>query len=171
MSLYRHGFVLCTALILFVKWHEHNQKVCCSYSQKFSVGEHVPTWSKCGGEGYGSSSSWCCCRVVVTCNLLIVWMHILVGSPIKVDRCEHPDESLVDALHQRYMDELSCLFNKYKQQFGVDSSQTLNFYWARVFVIASVFAILCILHNSCFHTPTHQFNVHFRWTQVNRFPS
>jgi len=51
-----------------------------------------------------------------------------VGSPIKVDRCENPDESLVDAVHQRYMDELSHLFNTYKQQFGVDGSQMLNFF-------------------------------------------
>jgi len=56
-------------------------------------------------------------------------MYILVGRPIKVDRCENPDESVVDALHQRYMDELSHLFNTHKQQFGVDSSQTLNFFW------------------------------------------
>ena len=55
-------------------------------------------------------------------------VYILVGSPIKIDHCENPDESLVDAVHRRYMDELSHLFNTYKQQFGVDSSQTLNFF-------------------------------------------
>jgi len=50
-----------------------------------------------------------------------------VGRPIRVDRCDDPDQSLVDAVHQQYMDELSDLFNKYKQQFGLDSSRTLNF--------------------------------------------
>jgi len=55
-------------------------------------------------------------------------MYILVGSPIKVDRCENPDELLVDAVHRHYMDELSRLFDKYKHQFGVDSNQTLHFF-------------------------------------------
>lgn len=54
-------------------------------------------------------------------------MYILVGSPIRVEHCDNPDGSLVDAVHQCYMDALSNLFDKYKQDFGVDSSVTLNF--------------------------------------------
>ena len=54
-------------------------------------------------------------------------MYILVGSPIEVERCNNPERSLVEAVHQRYIDELSHLFNTYKQQFAVDSSVTLNF--------------------------------------------
>ena len=65
-------------------------------------------------------------------------MYISVGSPIRVDRCENPDGSLIDAVHQRYMDELSQLFNKYKQDFGVDSSVTLNFLWSTASELLSI---------------------------------
>jgi len=58
---------------------------------------------------------------------ICVTTHVVVGNPIEVERYENPDGSLVDAVHQHYMDELSHLFNKYKQEFGVDSSVTLNF--------------------------------------------
>ena len=52
---------------------------------------------------------------------------LIVGSPIETLQSDNPEQSVIDAVHKRYMDSLTDLFNQYKVQFGVDADKTLNF--------------------------------------------
>ncbi len=36
-------------------------------------------------------------------------MHVVVGAPLRVDRCEHPTDAMIDALHTRYIAKLTAL--------------------------------------------------------------
>ncbi|XP_037324420.1 2-acylglycerol O-acyltransferase 2 [Pungitius pungitius] len=51
----------------------------------------------------------------------------VVGRPIKVERNTKPSAKELNALHQRYMDELSSLFEEHKGNYGVDKDVHLNF--------------------------------------------
>ena len=52
-----------------------------------------------------------------------------MGRPIRVEKNEKPTVEQLDALHQRYMEELSDLFDKHKTDYGVDRDTYLNFVW------------------------------------------
>ena len=43
----------------------------------------------------------------------------VVGSPLHVDRCEHPSREQVDALHAAYCRCLEELFEKHKANYGI----------------------------------------------------
>uniref|UniRef100_A0A8C5W7A5 Acyltransferase n=1 Tax=Leptobrachium leishanense TaxID=445787 RepID=A0A8C5W7A5_9ANUR len=52
-------------------------------------------------------------------------INTVVGKPISVPRIENPSEQQVDAYHSLYVTALQELFNKYKQCFGLQQSDTL----------------------------------------------
>ncbi|XP_057605801.1 2-acylglycerol O-acyltransferase 2 [Hippopotamus amphibius kiboko] len=51
----------------------------------------------------------------------------VVGKPIEVQKTPHPSQEEVDELHQRYMKELSNLFEAHKLKYNVPSDQHLEF--------------------------------------------
>ena len=52
-----------------------------------------------------------------------------MGKPIDVEQCDNPDKDMVDSIHQRYMDDLSQLFDDHKTKYGIDKDKELNFVW------------------------------------------
>ena len=40
---------------------------------------------------------------------------------------ENPPRELVEKMHQKYMDELSLLFEEHKEKYGVKKETTLEF--------------------------------------------
>lgn len=52
---------------------------------------------------------------------------LAVGTPIEVQKTPHPSQEEVDRLHQRYMKELSNLFEAHKLKYNVPSDQHLEF--------------------------------------------
>ncbi|KAB0370979.1 hypothetical protein FD755_017388 [Muntiacus reevesi] len=51
----------------------------------------------------------------------------VVGKPIEVPKTPHPSQEEVDRLHQRYMKELSNLFETHKLKYNVPKDQHLEF--------------------------------------------
>ncbi|XP_022449562.1 2-acylglycerol O-acyltransferase 2 [Delphinapterus leucas] len=51
----------------------------------------------------------------------------VVGTPIEVQKTPRPSQEEVDRLHQRYMKELSNLFEAHKLKYNVPSDQHLEF--------------------------------------------
>uniref|UniRef100_A0A8C3VPU2 Acyltransferase n=1 Tax=Catagonus wagneri TaxID=51154 RepID=A0A8C3VPU2_9CETA len=51
----------------------------------------------------------------------------VVGTPIEVQKTPSPSQEEVDRLHQRYMEELSKLFEAHKLKYNVPSNQHLEF--------------------------------------------
>ncbi|XP_055279686.1 2-acylglycerol O-acyltransferase 2-like [Moschus berezovskii] len=51
----------------------------------------------------------------------------VVGKPIEVPKTPHPSQEEVDRLHQRYMKELSNLFEAHKLKYNVPKDQHLEF--------------------------------------------
>jgi len=54
-------------------------------------------------------------------------IHTVVGKPIDVEQSDNPEQEVVDKIHQRYMDELSQMFDDHKEKYGVDKDKKLNF--------------------------------------------
>ncbi|XP_056141115.1 2-acylglycerol O-acyltransferase 2 [Lampris incognitus] len=54
-------------------------------------------------------------------------INTVVGRPIEVEKNPKPTTEELDALHQRYMDELGDLFEEHKESYGVDKDTHLNF--------------------------------------------
>uniref|UniRef100_A0A8C1GQH6 Acyltransferase n=1 Tax=Cyprinus carpio TaxID=7962 RepID=A0A8C1GQH6_CYPCA len=54
-------------------------------------------------------------------------INTVVGRPIPVDKNEKPTAEELDVFHQRYMDELSCLFEEHKGNYGVAEDAHLLF--------------------------------------------
>jgi len=50
----------------------------------------------------------------------------VVGPPIIVEKQSRPSQEKVDALHQRYCDALTELFDKHKCDYGVPADAQLN---------------------------------------------
>ncbi|KAK5650763.1 hypothetical protein RI129_001792 [Pyrocoelia pectoralis] len=50
-------------------------------------------------------------------------INTIVGKPIEVERLVNPTEQQVDELHQKFAEELTCLFNKYKMKYVSDPEQ------------------------------------------------
>ncbi|XP_032345305.1 2-acylglycerol O-acyltransferase 2 [Camelus ferus] len=51
----------------------------------------------------------------------------VVGTPIEVQKTPHPSQEEVDRLHQRYLQELSNLFEAHKLKYNVPIDQHLEF--------------------------------------------
>ncbi|XP_072825277.1 2-acylglycerol O-acyltransferase 2-like isoform X1 [Vicugna pacos] len=51
----------------------------------------------------------------------------VVGTPIEVQKTPHPSQEEVDRLHQRYLQELSDLFEAHKLKYNVPIDQHLEF--------------------------------------------
>uniref|UniRef100_A0A8D1UY92 Uncharacterized protein n=1 Tax=Sus scrofa TaxID=9823 RepID=A0A8D1UY92_PIG len=51
----------------------------------------------------------------------------VVGTPIEVQKTPNPSQEEVDGLHQRYLKELSRLFEAHKLKYNVPSDQHLEF--------------------------------------------
>jgi len=49
----------------------------------------------------------------------------VVGAPIRVEQCENATTEQVDQLHEKYMKELTALFEKHKQEYGVPKETQL----------------------------------------------
>ncbi|VDO93120.1 unnamed protein product [Soboliphyme baturini] len=49
-----------------------------------------------------------------------------VGTPIPVKKCDEPSRDAINALHARYIQELTTLFDTYKCQFGFKPEDQLN---------------------------------------------
>eukprot|EP00069_Balaena_mysticetus_P011283 bmy_01310T0 len=56
-----------------------------------------------------------------------VFQYSFVGTPIEVQKTPRPSQEEVDSLHQRYMKELSNLFEAHKLKYNVPSDQHLEF--------------------------------------------
>ncbi|KAG7484491.1 hypothetical protein MATL_G00049750 [Megalops atlanticus] len=54
-------------------------------------------------------------------------IHTVVGKPIMVEKNERPTEEELNALHERYMDELCKLFEEHKSKYGVPEDKHLSF--------------------------------------------
>jgi len=54
-------------------------------------------------------------------------INTVVGRPIEVERNPNPDQELIDKVHDRYLVELSDLFDENKLRFGVDAQTQLCF--------------------------------------------
>nr|XP_045364770.1 2-acylglycerol O-acyltransferase 2-like [Camelus bactrianus] len=52
---------------------------------------------------------------------------LAVGTPIEVQKTPHPSQEEVDRLHQRYLQELSNLFEAHKLKYNVPIDQHLEF--------------------------------------------
>ncbi len=52
-----------------------------------------------------------------------------MGRPIPVEKNEKPTAEELDVFHQRYMDELSRLFEEHKENYGVAEDAHLLFQW------------------------------------------
>lgn len=50
---------------------------------------------------------------------------MVVGSPIEVQKCEHPTQEQIDKLHETYVQALVELFDKHKEQYGVPKEKEL----------------------------------------------
>ena len=49
-----------------------------------------------------------------------------MGAPIPVDKIESPTKEDVDALHKRYIEALTDLFETHKENYGIPEDQHLN---------------------------------------------
>lgn len=49
----------------------------------------------------------------------------VIGAPIAVEKTESPTKEQVDRLHQKYIEELTALFDKHKTKFGHSKEQQL----------------------------------------------
>lgn len=54
-------------------------------------------------------------------------LSLAVGTPIEVQKTSNPSQEEVDGLHQRYLKELSRLFEAHKLKYNVPSDQHLEF--------------------------------------------
>ncbi|XP_062910740.1 2-acylglycerol O-acyltransferase 2 [Mobula hypostoma] len=54
-------------------------------------------------------------------------IHTVVGRPIEVEKRESPTQKDIDVLHQKYIEELSKLFEEHKTQYGVSKDKHLMF--------------------------------------------
>ncbi|KAG9351754.1 hypothetical protein JZ751_023005 [Albula glossodonta] len=54
-------------------------------------------------------------------------IHTVVGKPIMVEKNEKPSDEELNELHERYMDELSKLFEEHKSKYGVPEDRHLSF--------------------------------------------
>ncbi|MGH0185116.1 UNVERIFIED_CONTAM: hypothetical protein FKN15_017057 [Acipenser sinensis] len=50
-----------------------------------------------------------------------------VGKPLRVERNEKPSAEEVDAMHERYLEELCKLFEEHKAKYGVPEDKHLRF--------------------------------------------
>jgi len=53
-------------------------------------------------------------------------VYTVVGTPIECPKVADPEEKVVDEFHEKYMADLTKLFNEYKDAYG-QSNATLNF--------------------------------------------
>jgi len=51
----------------------------------------------------------------------------VIGKAIKIEKVENPSQKLLDETHQRYLDELTELFEEHKANYGIDSNKHLIF--------------------------------------------
>lgn len=49
--------------------------------------------------------------------------HVVVGTPIPVKRTPDPSNAQIDSLHAAYVDQLTELFNQYKQKYDPDGEE------------------------------------------------
>ncbi|XP_059819248.1 2-acylglycerol O-acyltransferase 2 isoform X2 [Hypanus sabinus] len=54
-------------------------------------------------------------------------IYTVVGRPIEVERRENPTQKDIDALHQKYIEELSKLFEEHKTHYKVSEDKHLTF--------------------------------------------
>ena len=45
-------------------------------------------------------------------------IHVVIGSPIKVDRVESPTKEEIESMHAKYVEELQKLYEKYNPIYG-----------------------------------------------------
>ena len=45
-------------------------------------------------------------------------IHVVIGSPIKVDRVESPTKEEIESMHAKYVEELQKLYKKYNPIYG-----------------------------------------------------
>ena len=64
---------------------------------------------------------------------LCTWMPyrkpigIVYGKPIEVQQEDNPSEEQIERLHQAFMSSIETLFNDYREHFGYDSEEVLEF--------------------------------------------
>ena len=57
-----------------------------------------------------------------------VW-YVSVGKPVTVEKCEKPDEDLINSYHAKYLEALGKTFDEHKANYGVAEDVHLNFIW------------------------------------------
>ena len=45
-------------------------------------------------------------------------IHVVIGRPIVVDKTESPTKEDIESMHQKYIDELEKLYEKYNPIYG-----------------------------------------------------
>jgi Diacylglycerol acyltransferase len=60
-------------------------------------------------------------------NVWSCYLLVLVGKPIITEQSDNPEQSVVDTMHQRYMQALSDLFNEHKVKYDIDPGMNLHF--------------------------------------------
>ena len=65
-------------------------------------------------------------KSIVVSSVMVSLFLFTVGSPISVSKIECPTQEDIDKLHERYIDELKGLYEKYKDKYHPSERSELS---------------------------------------------